>query len=132
LETRDFIDSFGSERVAAEMIPPANERGQAYNLNIATRSAHNSVARRHACGESRMQVREVRDLRKAKWEMALDAHLRRARQSRREIDRSPKSAPWKIRIAREMKRSTTATNPWLAAALGMGHPSRVCHLISDI
>jgi hypothetical protein len=76
--------------------------------------------------------REVRELCEAKGEMALDALLRRARKSRREINRSPKSAPWKIRIAREMKRGTTATNPWLAAALGMGHPSRVCNLVSDI
>jgi len=83
-------------------------------------------------GAAGRQGREVRELREAKWEMALDALLRRARKSRREIDRSPKSAPWKIRIAREMKRRTTATNPRLAAALGTGHPSRVCHLVSDI
>ena len=28
------------------------------------------------------------------------------------------------------ERRTTVTNPWLAAALGMGHPSRVCNLVS--
>jgi hypothetical protein len=33
---------------------------------------------------------------------------------------------------REMKRATTATNPWIAKALGMGHPSRVCNLVSGI
>jgi hypothetical protein len=31
-----------------------------------------------------------------------------------------------------MKRRTTATNPWLAEELNMGHPSRVCNLINDI
>jgi REP element-mobilizing transposase RayT len=33
---------------------------------------------------------------------------------------------------REMKRATTTTNPWIAKALGMGHPSRVCNLVNGI
>jgi hypothetical protein len=35
-------------------------------------------------------------------------------------------------MPREMKRRTTATNPWLAEVLNMGHPSRVCNLINGI
>jgi hypothetical protein len=31
-----------------------------------------------------------------------------------------------------MKRRTTATNPWLAEVLNMGHPSRVGNLINGI
>jgi hypothetical protein len=58
--------------------------------------------------------------------------LRKARKSRQEIGAAAKSAEWKVRIAREMKRRTTATNPWLAAKLNMGHPSRVFNLINDI
>jgi REP element-mobilizing transposase RayT len=69
--------------------------------------------------------REVGELREEKWGMALAALLRQARKSCQAIDRSAKSAEWRIRIARAMKRRTTATNPWLAAALRMGHPSRV-------
>jgi hypothetical protein len=58
--------------------------------------------------------------------------LRQARKSCQEIAASAKSAEWKIRIARDMKRRTTATNPWLAAALRMGHPRRVGQLINDV
>jgi hypothetical protein len=74
----------------------------------------------------------VRVLREAKWESELAALLRKARKSRKEIAASAKSAEWKVRIAREMKRRTTATNPWLAEVLNMGHPNRVCNLINGI
>ena len=68
-------------------------------------------------------------MREAKWESESAALLRKAR---KEIGTSAKSAEWKVRIAREMKRRTTATNPWLAKVLNMGHPSRVCNLINGI
>jgi hypothetical protein len=54
------------------------------------------------------------------------------RKARKEIGTSAKSAEWKVRIAREMKRRTTATNPWLPKVLNMGHPSRVGNLINGI
>ncbi len=33
-------------------------------------------------------------------------------------------------IAGELKRETTATNPWIANVLSMGHPSRIPNLIA--
>lgn len=144
LASLEFPDSVSSMKQYARHLETAEERDPA---------KHDELTRRYCSGwavasaeyrrgmkkiyaglteRAGWQGREVRELREAKWEMALDALLRQARKSRREIDRSPKSAPWKIRIAREMKRRTTATNPWLAAALGMGHPSRVCNLVRDI
>jgi L-fucose isomerase-like protein len=74
----------------------------------------------------------IRELREAKWERELAALLRKARKARQEIGAAAKSEEWKVRIAREMKRRTTATNPWFAEELNMGHPSRVCNLINDI
>jgi len=41
----------------------------------------------------------------------------------------PKSASWKVEIAREMKKKTSATNQWLADQLVMGHASRVSALV---
>ena len=64
-----------------------------------------------------------------KWESELAALSRKAR---KEIGASAKWAEWKVRIAREMKRRTTATNPWLPKVLNMGHPSRVGNLINSI
>ena len=75
---------------------------------------------------------DVRELREGKWESELERHLKRARKSARDVVASAKSAPWKVRIARELKRTTTATNPWIARSLAMGHPSRVPNLVKDI
>lgn len=49
--------------------------------------------------------------------------------TRTDIARDRKSAPWKIAVAMEMKRATTATNRWLADALRMGSPFRVSRLV---
>ena len=74
------------------------------------------------------QGRETRELREGKWERELERLLREAGKSQEEIAREPKSAQWKVQIAREIKSRTTATNAWIAKSLQMGHPSRVCHL----
>jgi len=41
-----------------------------------------------------------------------------------------KGADWKVTIARRLRRETTASNPWIAQRLNMGHPSRVSNLIN--
>lgn len=78
------------------------------------------------------QGEDVNELREGKWINELEKLLKRAKKSRKDIEKEKKSAGWKVRIAKEMKRTTTATNPWLAKALAMGHPSRVCNLVKDI
>ena len=45
-------------------------------------------------------------------------------------NRDPKSAPWKVAIAAEMKATTVATNRWLAISLAMGSPWMVSRLAS--
>jgi len=45
--------------------------------------------------------------------------------------REPKGAPWKAKIARELRTHTTTGNPWIAKRLNMGHPSRVTNLIRE-
>ena len=75
---------------------------------------------------------EVTEMREEKWERALAALMRKAGKSRRDILGEPKSAKWKVRIARELRLHSTATNAWISQQLGMGHPSRVCNLIRDI
>jgi putative transposase len=49
---------------------------------------------------------------------------------RADLAHEPKSAPWKVAVAAEMKASTTATNHWLGQALGMGSPYTVSRLAS--
>jgi hypothetical protein len=54
---------------------------------------------------------EIRELREGKWEMELKKLLRCAQKTHDEVLAAPKSAAWKIKIAGELKRETTATNP---------------------
>ena len=49
---------------------------------------------------------------------------------RADLKREPKSAPWKVAVAAEMKATTTATNSWLGQALDMGSPYTVSRLAS--
>jgi REP element-mobilizing transposase RayT len=60
----------------------------------------------------------VREVRKAHWQRALDRLRGRVPAKETEDDR--KSAPWKVRLARQMKATTDASNGWLAERLGMG------------
>jgi putative transposase len=60
----------------------------------------------------------VREVREAQWQTVLD-RLRGAVPAKEMQDRR-KSAPWKVKLAAQMKASTDASNGWLAAQLGMG------------
>jgi len=72
---------------------------------------------------------EVAELREEKWARALGDLMNEAGKSKDDVAREPKSARWKVDIARELRAHTTATNRWIGDHLGMGHPSRVCNLI---
>lgn len=60
----------------------------------------------------------VREVREAQWRAVLD----RLRQHLpvKETQNHRKSAPWKVKLAEQMKACTDASNGWLAAQLGMG------------
>lgn len=60
----------------------------------------------------------VREVRTAQWQMVLD-RLRRQVPAKATQDQR-KSAPWKVKLATQMKASTDASNDWLAAQLDMG------------
>jgi len=48
-----------------------------------------------------------------------------------DMSQKTKSADWKVALAAEMKRQTTATNQWLSDALGMGNPFAVSRLAGE-
>jgi hypothetical protein len=52
----------------------------------------------------------VTELREGKWKRALAALLKRTRKTDKDALETPKSAKWKIRIARELRSTSTATN----------------------
>ena len=72
---------------------------------------------------------EFGEAREKIWEKTL-AGLK-ARLAASEMGDRAKSADWKVAIAAEMKRHTTATNRWLSEALGMGSLFTVSRLIKE-
>jgi hypothetical protein len=72
---------------------------------------------------------DVAELREKKWDRILACLLSRAGKTRGDALGAPKSAKWKMRIARELRTRSTATNAWIAQRLAMGHPTRECNLI---
>jgi predicted secreted protein len=67
---------------------------------------------------------EVAELREEKWRHALERLMKMERKSPKDIAAAAKSAPWKVRVAKELRSTTTASNSWIAANLSMGHPTR--------
>ncbi len=51
--------------------------------------------------------------------------LRKHGKTQKHIDEDKKSAHWKIVLARKLRKQISATNPWIAQRLNMGHPSNV-------
>ena len=71
---------------------------------------------------------DLEDARVAQLEAVFAGLLAAAGKTGIDVARDPKSADWKVVIAAEMKRTTTATNQWLARALHMGSPYTVSRL----
>ena len=82
-------------------------------------------------GEAEVSGEDVEELRQAGWEKVLEAGLVEAGKTADDAKREAKAASWKVQIAAELRRTTTARNAWIAERLWMGHPSRVRNLIRD-
>lgn len=64
------------------------------------------------------------------WSIALRTLLQSKGRTSQEAAAAPKGEPWKLEIVRELRRTTSITIPWLAAALHMGKPGAVRSLLS--
>jgi putative transposase len=62
----------------------------------------------------------IRELKETGWGVQLAECLRRAGKTLAEAAGERKSARWKVEIAGELKRTTQATNGWIAQQLNMG------------
>lgn len=72
---------------------------------------------------------ELKELNEAMWEGLVEKAIAAAGKTEADLQADRKGAPWKAKIARELRIRTTARNPWIAERLNMGHPSRVTNLI---
>jgi len=73
---------------------------------------------------------DLSDLKEAQWARALKALLQRVGRTSEEACRHKKGAEWKVRMAAELRRTTSASNPWIARALHMGRPNSVSQHLS--
>lgn len=85
-----------------------------------------------ALAQHRLHGPEWRELREQAWTAALTRLLAAAQKTPTEAADDWRSAPWKIAIAGELRRTTTATNAWIAAALHMGAANSVSQYLSDV
>jgi hypothetical protein len=70
----------------------------------------------------------VRAEREASWEERLDALAKAAKVDLSRLP-APKSHPDKVRLAAALKQSTSVSNRWLAARLGLGQPASASQLV---
>lgn len=73
---------------------------------------------------------ELKELNESRWEKIVVAELRRRKKTKKDITDSIKGAGWKVEIAAKLKSETTASNPWIAQRLHMGHPNYVSNLVN--
>ena len=72
---------------------------------------------------------DLQYLKQAQWEWVLESELKARSKGVREINADAKGAEWKMQITRTLRLKTTASNPWIAQRLNMGHPSRITYLM---
>ena len=75
------------------------------------------------------ELADMRELNQARWEAVVVEELKKSGKSESEIVKDRKSDPWKIAVAKRLRRETTAGNPWIAKRLRMGSPNYVSNLI---
>ena len=74
---------------------------------------------------------ELRELNELSYEKLVKQQLKKRRKTKHHIGKDKKSALWKIAIARELRKRTSATNPWIAQRLNMGDPSNVSRNVKN-
>lgn len=80
--------------------------------------------------EADLEGQTLRGVRKEHWERVTRMALERLNKTTDDIFRDPKGVSWKVDIARLLRKETTASNPWIAERLNMGHPNHVSFLIN--
>jgi len=93
---------------------------------IGSASWRKAVAKDHA---EELQTRdlhggEVIELKEAVWTRELDRLLTTAQKTRADAAEDWCRAEWKVKIAQELRRATSATNNWIARELSMGGSGR--------
>jgi putative transposase len=74
----------------------------------------------------------LRAMKEERWEEMVLKALKLRNKSEADIRNEGKAVEWKVEIAVELRKNSTASNPWIAGRLHMGHPTRVSNLVHEI
>ena len=72
---------------------------------------------------------DMEELKEAKWERLVKMEMSRLEKNEQACLDDLKGALWKVKIAKRLRKETTAPNPWIAKRLHMGHPKSVSKLV---
>lgn len=73
----------------------------------------------------RFEGKELKEANELMWETTLEQAVQALGKNKDDIARDKKSAFWKVSIASELKRNTSAPSTWIAQRLNMGAPQLV-------
>lgn len=73
---------------------------------------------------------DQQSLNEARWEGIVQEEMSRRGKAKGDVAQDLKGAPWKVAIAKRLRRETTAGNPWIAERLSMGHRNHVSLLVN--
>jgi len=72
----------------------------------------------------------LKELNQIEWERIVRDEMKQMKLSESNVAADAKGAVWKVRIAKRLRKETTAGNPWIAERLLMGHPNYVSNLVN--
>lgn len=74
---------------------------------------------------------DLKEIKIGQWEALTAEALKKRKKQQSDIESDAKGAEWKNEIALLLRAKTTASNPWIAERLNMGHPSRISNLLRE-
>jgi putative transposase len=83
----------------------------------------------HASNSIDSEGVKLKELNEYRWDQLVRKELARVGKIENDIQSSIKGALWKVEIAVKLRTLSTASNPWIAHRLAMGHPNYVSSLI---
>ena len=73
---------------------------------------------------------DLKEMNELEWERLTQIEMQRLKKTVDDISQDTKGAAWKVAIAKRLRKETTASNPWIAQHLKMGHPNYVSNLVN--
>jgi len=142
LSLHDLPDNLAGMRKYAQLLemreegdPEARaklERKYCHGWFLGSSQARKALAKELATDtETEWEGKTFREIASVQWERIVQEEMASLEKNEEMVLSDRKGAHWKVEIARRLRKETTASNPWIAQRLNMGHPSRVSNLIND-